>query len=105
MGTIAQNRYSWDIAYDWKHQGSEWSKDWGGVEMQWYASILPRIHAFIPTSCILKIGPGFGRWTHFLKDLCDRLIVVDLSKCAFVHANIVSFTAPISAIILMTDYH
>jgi len=80
MGTIAQNLYSWDIAYDWKHQGSEWSKDWGGVEMQWYASIFPRIHAFIPTSCILEIGPGFGRWTHFLKDLCDRLIVVDLSK-------------------------
>ncbi len=80
MGTIAQNRYSWDIAYDWKHQGREWSKDWGGVEMQWYASIYPRIHAFIPTSCILEIGPGFGRWTHFLKNLCDRLIVVDLSK-------------------------
>ena len=82
MGTIAQNRYSWDVAYDWKHQGSEWSKDWGGVEMQWHASILPRMHAFVPTRCIMEIGPGFGRWTHFLKDLCDRLIVVDLSeKC------------------------
>jgi SAM-dependent methyltransferase len=82
MGTIAQNRYSWDVAYDWKHQGSEWSKEWGGVEMQWHASILPRIHAFVPARCILEIGPGFGRWTHFLKDLCDRLIIVDLSeKC------------------------
>jgi hypothetical protein len=80
MGTIAQNRYSWDVAYDWKHQGSEWSKDWGGVEMQWHASILPRIHAFVPTPCIMEIGPGFGRWTHFLKGLCDRLIVVDLSE-------------------------
>jgi SAM-dependent methyltransferase len=68
------------VAYDWKHQAREWSKDWGGVEMQWHGSILPRIHAFIPTRCILEIGPGFGRWTHFLKDLCDRLIVVDLSK-------------------------
>ena len=80
MGTIAQNLHSWDVAYDWQHQGREWSKDWGGVEMQWHGSILPRIHAFIPTRCILEIGPGFGRWTHFLKDLCDRLIVVDLSK-------------------------
>jgi hypothetical protein len=44
MGTIAQNRYSWDVVYDWKHQGSEWSKGWCGVEMQWHASILPRIH-------------------------------------------------------------
>jgi SAM-dependent methyltransferase len=82
MGTIAQNRYSWDVAYDWKHQGSEWSKEWGGVEMQWHASILPRIHQFVPARCILEIGPGFGRWTHFLKDLCKQLIVVDLSeKC------------------------
>lgn len=80
MGTIAQNLYSWDVAYDWQHQGREWSKEWGGVEMQWHASILPRIHAFVPTRCILEIGPGFGRWTDFLKDLCDRLIVVDLSK-------------------------
>jgi hypothetical protein len=34
----------------------------------------------MPTRCILEIGPGFGHWTHFLKDLCNRLIVVDLSK-------------------------
>jgi SAM-dependent methyltransferase len=82
MGTIAQNRHAWDKAYDWKHKGGEWSKEWGGIQMQWHASILPRIHAFVPAPCILEIGPGFGRWTQFLKDLCERLIVVDLSeKC------------------------
>jgi SAM-dependent methyltransferase len=82
MGTIEQNRYAWNNAYDWKHQGKEWSKGWGGVNMQWYGSVLPRIHAFTPTETILEIGPGFGRWTQFLKDLCDHLVVVDLSeKC------------------------
>lgn len=50
--------------------------------MQWYASILPRIHAFVPCGSILEIGPGYGRWTQFLKDLCERLVLVDLSeKC------------------------
>jgi ubiquinone/menaquinone biosynthesis C-methylase UbiE len=28
---------------------------------------------------VLEIAPGFGRWTAYLKELCDRLIVVDLS--------------------------
>jgi SAM-dependent methyltransferase len=50
--------------------------------MQWYGSILPRIIAFVPADTILEIAPGYGRWTVFLKDLCKRLIIVDLSeKC------------------------
>jgi SAM-dependent methyltransferase len=50
--------------------------------MRWLASLLPRIHAFVPAATILEIAPGFGRWTQFLRHLCDRLIVVDSSeKC------------------------
>ena len=50
--------------------------------MQWNATILPRIRAFLPVQTILEIAPGFGRWTQFLKDFCGNLIVVDLSeKC------------------------
>jgi 2-polyprenyl-3-methyl-5-hydroxy-6-metoxy-1,4-benzoquinol methylase len=50
--------------------------------MQWYGCFLPRIHSFLPASTILEIAPGFGRWTRFLKQHCDRLIGVDLSeKC------------------------
>ncbi len=50
--------------------------------MQWYGSLLPRIHAFLPTVTLLEIAPGYGRWTQYLKDLCQQLIVVDLSeKC------------------------
>jgi hypothetical protein len=43
-------------------------------------SILPRISAFVPTDTILEIAPRYGRWTVFLKDLCKRLIIVDLSE-------------------------
>ena len=29
---------------------------------------------------MLELAPGFGRATQYLKELCDRLIVVDLSE-------------------------
>ena len=80
MPTIEENQLVWDNAYDWSAAGDEWSGAWGTPEMQWYSTLLPRIHAFLPAPTILEIAPGFGRWTHFLKDRCDRLVVVDLSE-------------------------
>lgn len=47
--------------------------------MEWFGTLLPRIHQFLPASTILEIAPGFGRWTQFLKEWCQELIVVDLS--------------------------
>lgn len=81
MPTIEEIR-SWSQTYDWPQAGEEWSVAWGSAHMQWYGSILPRIIAFVPADTILEIAPGYGRWTVFLKDLCKRLIIVDLSeKC------------------------
>lgn len=68
-------------------EGDEWSSAWGGVEKQWHEYILPRINAFVPTSTILEIAPGFGRWTQFLKDLCENLVVVDLSEKCIRHCQ------------------
>ncbi len=48
--------------------------------MQWFGSLLPRIQAFLPASTILEIAPGFGRWTQFLINHCENLILVDLSE-------------------------
>ena len=48
--------------------------------MQWYGTILPRIHRFVPTGNILEIACGYGRWTQFLRNLCQNLVVVDLSE-------------------------
>jgi len=80
MATLEENKQYWDVTYPWTRQGDEWSAAWGGVDQQWYWVLLPRIHAFVPTGTILEIGPGFGRWTQFLKDLCENLIIIDLSE-------------------------
>ena len=73
------NRLTWDVDYSWADGGDSWSEQWGGPEKQWRGAILPRIRAFVPARTCLEIAPGHGRWTQFLKDLCDQLIVVDLS--------------------------
>ena len=80
MGSIDENKNTWDSTYDWGAQGDEWSEPWGGVDMQWTGCLLPRVHAFVPVPTILEIAPGYGRWTQFLKEMCDRLIVVDLAE-------------------------
>ncbi len=85
MPTVEYNKEFWGRDYQWSEDGEEWSEAYGGSDMQWYASILPRIHAFIPSRRILEIAPGYGRWTNYLKDWCQHLIVVDVSeKC--IHA-------------------
>ncbi len=49
---------------------------------QWNGTILPRIKRHLPAYTILEIAPGFGRWTQFLVEECQHLILVDLSqKC------------------------
>lgn len=80
MATIEFNKQLWGAEYAWPKGGDGWSRPWGGPEAQWYGSILPRIHAFVPAGTILEIAPGFGRWTQYLKELCEQLIVVDLNE-------------------------
>jgi hypothetical protein len=65
------------MKYDWKDAGEEWSAPWGTSAAQWFGSILPRIRDCLPTGTILEIAPGFGRWTHYLKDYCQELWIVD----------------------------
>ena len=78
--SVKWNRLTWDVDYSWADGGDNWSEPWGGPEKQWRGAILPRIRAFVPARTCLEIAPGHGRWTQFLKDLCDQLIVVDLSS-------------------------
>src|SRR3989304_6948566 len=77
MATIEKNRRIWN---EWKETGDEWAAAWGGTDMEWYFTILSRIHAFVPTETILEIAPGHGRWTRFLAPLCKKLVLVDLSE-------------------------
>ncbi len=79
MPDIDRNLANWST-WDWSQRGDEWSASWGGTPALWYGALLPRIHAFVPAGTILEIAPGYGRWTQYLKDLCDRLVVVDLAQ-------------------------
>jgi len=80
MATLEENKRIWDGKYEWPEGGDEWSAAWGGARMQWYGTLLPRIHAFVPVGSMLEIACGYGRWTQFLKDLCTDMTVVDLSE-------------------------
>ncbi len=80
MVSIRENKTWWDQHYDWDELGDEWSRPWGDTTTQWYGSILPRIHRFLPAPRILEIACGFGRWTQFLKDQCDQLTALDLAE-------------------------
>lgn len=79
MPDLSWNGNTWDGAYDWSQGGEEWSWAWGGSEAQWFGSIYPRVHRFLPARSILEIAPGFGRWTRFLVSQSETFIGVDLS--------------------------
>jgi SAM-dependent methyltransferase len=79
---IEENVRLWKNEREWIERGEQWSRTWGGVEAQWFFTIHPRIHTFLPAGTILEIAPGFGRWTQFLKSCSQKLILVDLvSDC------------------------
>jgi SAM-dependent methyltransferase len=82
MPDVNWNKTVWGSTYDWQNSGEEWSTGWGGSEAQWFGSIFPRLHRFLPAQRILEIAPGFGRWTRYLISACDEFVGIDLSaKC------------------------
>jgi SAM-dependent methyltransferase len=87
MADVETNRQIWEEGWDWSRAGEEWSSWWGGTPALWYGGLLPRIHAFLPAETILEIGPGFGRWTDYLRDACERLVVVDLAEKCIEHCR------------------
>jgi SAM-dependent methyltransferase len=55
--------------------------------MQWHTTLLPRVHCFVPAATILELAPGYGRWSAYLKDLCTRLVLVDLAPNCIDHCR------------------
>jgi len=80
LATTRENIHTWNDRYDWSSGGSEWSEWWGGVAAQWEHTLEPRIGGFVPAATILEIGPGRGRWSRYLRPLCSRLLLADLSE-------------------------
>jgi SAM-dependent methyltransferase len=87
MANVESNLSVWERTWDWSGGGDEWSSWWGGTPALWHGALLPRLHAFLPAPTILEIAPGYGRWTQYLKDLCDRLLVVDLTERCIDHCR------------------
>ncbi|NLU39531.1 MAG: class I SAM-dependent methyltransferase [Bacteroidales bacterium] len=88
MPTYDWNIKTWGETYNWRQEGEEWSSAWGNSETQWFGTLLPRLHRFLPCENVLEIAPGFGRWTKFLLPLTiGRYVGVDISESCIVHCN------------------
>jgi SAM-dependent methyltransferase len=87
MPTVEENLKTWSTGWDWSRRGDEWSEWFGGTDALWYGFILPRIHAMVPSGTILEIAPGYGRWTRYLKDLSEHLVLVDLAENCIAHCR------------------
>src|SRR5215212_583193 len=79
MPDVEANQRQWDGDYAWPQGGDEWSAGWGGPDAQWHFTLRPRLRRFLPASTILEIAPGYGRWTTYLLESCERYVGVDLS--------------------------
>jgi SAM-dependent methyltransferase len=87
VAEVERNLEVWRDEWEWPEQGDEWSAWWGGTPALWFGALLPRIHAFVPAGTILEIAPGYGRWTQYLKDLAEQLVVVDLTEDCIEHCR------------------
>jgi SAM-dependent methyltransferase len=84
---VEENQTVWSAGWDWSTRGDEWSRWWGGSDAMWYGALLPRLHSFLPAGVVLEIAPGYGRWTQYLKDAADRLVIVDLAENCIEHCR------------------
>jgi len=87
MPDLEWNQSTWAKSYDWSRGGAEWSGPWGTPKAQWFATLLPRIAAFLPAGSLLEIAPGFGRWTQFLLENAEEYCGVDLSEKCVLHCR------------------
>jgi ubiquinone/menaquinone biosynthesis C-methylase UbiE len=70
-----RNREAWS-SWDWRDRGEEWT-----ISEEWKHALVSEI--LRPTmpegGTLLEIGPGAGRWTEFLLESAQRVILVDVS--------------------------
>jgi len=78
MPTRQWNRDYWNPEGGWTDKGENFADIWGTSEAQWYGTIYPRIHRFVPAETILEIACGYGRGAVFLQNYCERYIGIDL---------------------------
>jgi SAM-dependent methyltransferase len=88
MPTLDWNIKTWGEYYNWKDMGEEWSAIWGGSEAQWFGSLLPRLHRFLPCNNVLELACGFGRWTKFILPLTmNKFVGIDIAENCIKHCK------------------
>lgn len=65
---------------EWKADGAYWAARWGGTEMQWYSTIMPRIFSFLPAGNVIELGAGYGRLSEYLATYSQTLTLMDFCK-------------------------
>lgn len=82
--TATENRERWS-RWDWGERGEEWTRDAGAYRsvdpLAWKQDIVERfLRAHAPKDGVaLEIGPGGGRWTEYLLEVCSRVHLADVS--------------------------
>jgi len=90
--TVEQNLEIWNDEYDWSLDGDEWSgqaRYCAQPYERWKQSI---IESFIlpyisPTSTVLEVAAGHGRWSREIVDRCGHLIMLDLCPTCIRHCE------------------
>lgn len=78
MGNLDENLHTW-TTHNWAESGEEWSRTWGGSANLWWGCIFPRLAAHLPAATIVEIAPGAGRFSQYLSDWAERLILIDVT--------------------------
>jgi SAM-dependent methyltransferase len=81
--TVSENLRLWD-EWDWSQSGAEWTEvaRRHGLDPQtWKTAIVDGLmrKQIAEGATALEIGPGAGRWTAHLQEMCERLIAADIS--------------------------
>lgn len=82
--TIENNLMFWDQQYKWSKDGDEWDGQARFCRQpydKWKESLVETFIApnLSPSSVVLEIAPGHGRWSKEMVSRCKNLILVDLS--------------------------
>jgi len=85
MPSVEWNRAAWSERHEWEQHGDEWSgmaAACGQPYELWKAALVDTfiVSSLTPTSDVLEIAPGHGRWTEHLLAGARRVEIVDINQ-------------------------
>ncbi len=85
MPSVEWNRAAWSQRHGWEQHGDEWSgmaAACGQPYEQWKAALVETfiVSSLTPTSDVLEIAPGHGRWTEHLLAGAGSVEIVDINQ-------------------------